>query len=345
MSNAGDSSGTTMPTRQLGRTGLKVSRLCLGTMTFGLQTDEAGSFEILDKALAGGIDFVDTADVYPLGGTLEHVGRTEAIIGDWMARRGTRGRIVLATKGVGRTGPQSWDEGASRKHLLDAVDASLKRLRTDHVDLYQLHHDDRTTPLDEALEALATIVRSGRARYVGVSNFYAWRVAKALGLCALLSLPRIVCLQPRYNLLFRQPERELFPLVEEEGLGVIAYNPLAGGLLTGKHAAASDAPVAGSRFGMPNRAAEMYKDRYWHEREFETVAALRDEAARAGLPLARMAIAWVLANPAITSAIVGASRAAQLDDSLAAATLTLEPGLQGRLDALTASYRMGDAPR
>jgi aryl-alcohol dehydrogenase-like predicted oxidoreductase len=337
-------SATTMPNTRLGRTGLHVSRLCLGTMTFGLQTDEKGSFAILDKALAGGIHFIDTADVYPLGGGLEHVGRTEAIIGEWMASRQVRGRIVLATKGVGRMGPAAWDEGASRKHLLDAIDASLKRLRTDHVDLYQLHHDDRSTPLDEALEALATIVRSGRARYVGVSNFFAWRVAKALGLCDLRALPRIVCLQPRYNLLFRQPERELFPLVAEEGLGVIAYNPLAGGLLTGKHAAGV-APVAGSRFGMPNRAAQMYKDRYWHEREFDTVAALREEAARAGEPLTRMAIAWVLANPAITSAIVGASLAEQLDDSLAAASVTLDAATLKRLDELTAVYRLGDALR
>lgn len=333
----------TMPNQRLGRTGLKVSRLCLGTMTFGLQTDEAGSFAILDRALAGGIDFIDTADVYPLGGSLDVVGRTESIIGDWMAARGTRQRLVLATKAVGRMGPAPWDEGASRKHLLEAVDASLKRLRTDHVDLYQLHSDDRSTPLDETLEALATIVQSGRARYIGVSNFAAWRVAKALGLSALRSLPHIVCLQPRYNLLFRQAERDLFPLADEEGLGVIPYNPLAGGLLTGKHAPGE--PQAGTRFSMPNKAATMYRERYWNEREFAAVSALRDEAARIGQPLARLALAWVLANPGVTSAIIGASRAEQLDDSIAAATLTLDPDTVSRLDTLTAEFRRGDAPR
>jgi aryl-alcohol dehydrogenase-like predicted oxidoreductase len=333
-----------LPTTHLGRTGLRVSRLCLGTMTFGLQTDEAGSFAILDKAIEGGINFVDTADVYPLGGGLDAVGRTEAIIGDWMSRRpGARARIVLATKAVGKMGPAPWDEGASRKHLLDAIDASLKRLKTDYVDLYQLHHDDRTTPLDESMEALATIVRSGRARYIGLSNFQAWRVAKALGRADLLSLPRVVSLQPRYNLLFRQIERELLPLAEEEGLAVIPYNPLAGGLLTGKHGGGA-APPAG-RFEGLGKASGMYRERYWHEREFATIDALKADAAKANKPLTQLAIAWVLANPAITSAIVGASRAAQLDDALAAGTLALDGETKGRLDAMTAEYRMGDALR
>ena len=236
-----------LPITHLGKSGLRVSRLCLGTMTFGLQTDEAGSFAILDKALAGGVNFIDTADVYPLGGTLETIGRTETIVGEWLSRKGARARVVLATKAVGRTGPNPWDEGASRKHLLDAIDASLKRLRTDHVDLYQLHSDDRSTPLEETLDALDIIVRSGRARHVGVSNFVAWRLAKALGLADQRGLSRFITVQPRYNLLFRQPERELFPLAEEEGLGVIPYNPLAGGLLTGKHRPGNE-PQQGTRF-------------------------------------------------------------------------------------------------
>ena len=164
-----------IPTTRLGRTGLTVSRLALGTMTFGLQTDEALSHRILDKAADGGINFLDTADVYPLGGTVETTGRTEEIIGRWLQARGAggRSRFVVATKAVGKVGPNAWDQGASRKHLLDAIDASLKRLQTDHVDLYQLHSDDRETPLDESLEALDVIVRSGRARYIGVSNFLA----------------------------------------------------------------------------------------------------------------------------------------------------------------------------
>ena len=177
-----------IPTTRLGRTGLTVSRLALGTMTFGLQTDEAASHRILDKAAEGGINFLDTADVYPLGGTVETTGRTEEIIGRWLQKQGPTGRrrFVVATKAVGKVGPNSWDQGASRKHLLDAIDASLKRLQTDHVDLYQLHSDDRETPIEESLEALDVIVKSGRARYIGVSNFLAYRLARALGKACLL---------------------------------------------------------------------------------------------------------------------------------------------------------------
>ena len=217
---------------KLGRTGLTVSRLCLGTMTFGLQCDEGMSHKILDRALAGGITFIDTSDVYPLGGGLDTAGQTEEIIGRWLP--GRRADVILATKGFGATGPRPWDRGNSRKHLLDAIDASLRRLGTDYVDLYQLHHPD-DTPIDESLRALDDIVRAGKARYVGCSNFFAWQVARALGRSELLRLARFDCVQPRYNLLFRQIERELLPLCQEEGLGVIPYNPLAGGLLTGKH--------------------------------------------------------------------------------------------------------------
>src|ERR1700728_5250467 len=234
-----------IPTTRLGRTGLNVSRLALGTMTFGLQTEEAVAHQILAKAASGGINFLDAADVYPLGGDLTTVGRTEEIIGRWL--KGQRHSYVLATKAVGKMGPNAWNQGASRKHLLEAIDASLRRLQTDYVDLYQLHSDDATTPLDEALEALDAIVKSGKARYVGVSNFLGYRVAKALGRSELKGWARVVSLQPRYNLLFREIERELLPLALEEGLAVIPYNPLAGGLLTGKHARGA-APTPGTRF-------------------------------------------------------------------------------------------------
>ncbi|MEO5738768.1 MAG: aldo/keto reductase, partial [Variovorax sp.] len=183
-----------MPVTRLGRTGLKVSRLALGTMTFGLQTDEATSFRILDRATDGGINFLDTADVYPLGGTVETTGRTEEIIGNWLHAQGSsrRSQFILATKAANKVGPNPWDQGNSRKHLLDAIDASLKRLQTDHVDLYQLHHDDPHTPLDESLEALDVIVRSGRARYIGVSNFLSYRLARAIGIAALHKLTQFV---------------------------------------------------------------------------------------------------------------------------------------------------------
>ena len=331
----------TMPMTRLGRTGLTVSRLALGTMTFGLQTDEALSCQILAKAASGGINFLDAADVYPLGGDLTTVGRTEEIIGRWL--KGQRHSYVLATKAVGKMGPNAWDEGASRKHLLDAIDASLRRLQTDYVDLYQLHSDDMMTPLDEALEALDAIVKSGRARYIGVSNFLAYRVAKALGRAELKGWARVVSLQPRYSLLFRQIERELLPLALEDGLGVIPYNPLAGGLLTGKHKGDS-APTPGTRFTM-GKTAGMYQSRYWNEREFSTVAALQSLAAEAGIPLTTLAVAWTLANPAITAPLLGASRPEQLDDSLAAASYKLDPALKQKLDEITAEYRRGDAPR
>jgi 1-deoxyxylulose-5-phosphate synthase len=326
---------------RLGRTGLSVSRLCLGTMTFGLQCDEATSRAILDRAAAGGITFLDTADVYPLGGGFETVGRTEEIVGRWL--EGRRGDFVVATKCVGAMSARRWDRGASRKHILDAIEGSLRRLRTDYVDLYQLHHPDPETPIDESLRALDDVVRAGKARYVGCSNFAAYQVARALGRSEALSTVRFDSVQPRYNLLFRQIERELLPLCHEDGIGVIPYNPLAGGLLSGKHRRETG-PPAGTRFTL-GTAAERYQDRYWHAREFDTIEALRPLAAEAGMPLARLAIAWMLAEPAITAPIVGASRPDQLDDVLAAPEKPIDALLKSRLDEITREYRWGDDPR
>ncbi|SAL02852.1 aldo/keto reductase [Caballeronia arationis] len=331
-----------MQYRKFGSTGLSVSRLCLGTMTFGLQTEEDVSRSIMDKAADAGVNFIDTADVYPLGGTETVVGRTEEIVGRWL--KGKREHYILATKAVGKMGPSPWDQGASRKHLLDAIDASLKRLNTDYVDLYQLHSDDRETPLDETLEALDTIVRHGKARYIGVSNFLAYRLALALGRSDTLRLARFVSVQPRYNLLFRQIERELLPLAAEQNLAVIPYNPLAGGLLTGKHR--HDAAPSEGRFtATVGKAGEMYSQRYWHEREFQTIEKLKGIAGETGESLAKTSLAWVLANPAVTSAIIGASRPEQLTDTLAAIDLALDPALKAKLDEATVEYRFGDATR
>ena len=326
---------------RFGRTGLQVSRLCLGTMTFGLQCDEKASHAILDAAAERGITFLDTADVYPLGGTLEDVGRTEEILGRWL--RGRRDGFVLATKCGGRTGPAPWQQGASRKQVLASIDASLRRLGTDYVDLFQVHHFDANTPVDETAEALDAVVRSGKARYVGVSNYHAYRVARALGRSEALGLARPVSVQPRYNLLFRQIERELLPLCGEEGLAVIPYNPLAGGLLTGKHQRAAP-PPEGSRFAL-GTAGRMYAERYWKEREFDTVDAVTALAKENGLDPVALAVGWVLAHPAVTSAIIGASRPDQLGASVDAAGLKLDAGLKARLDELTQDYRMGDAAR
>jgi len=331
-----------MQYRRFGHTGLSVSRLCLGTMTFGLQTEEDVSRLILDKAADAGINFIDTADVYPLGGGESHAGRTEEIVGRWL--KGRRERFILATKAVGKVGPSPWDQGASRKHLLDAIDASLRRLGTDYVDLYQLHSDDQSTPLDETLEALDTIVRAGKARYIGVSNFLAYRLARALGRADVLRTARFVSVQPRYNLLFRQIERELLPLAGEEGLAVIPYNPLAGGLLTGKYRQDS-APAEGRFTQSVGVAGKMYHDRYWHEREFATIETLRGIVGQAGQSLTSASIAWVLANPHVTSALIGASKPEQLDASIAAADLALDPALKTQLDEATTAYRLGDAAR
>jgi 1-deoxyxylulose-5-phosphate synthase len=324
----------------LGATGLTVSRLCLGTMTFGLQTEENKSFEILDKAASAGVNFLDTADVYPLGGDLGTVGETERIVGRWL--KGKRHQFVLATKCVGKMGDAPWNQGASRKHILDAVDASLQRLGTDYIDLYQLHSDDPNTPLDETIDALDIVVRSGKARYVGVSNFLAYRLARALGRADVKNKTRFVSMQPRYSLLFREIERELLPLAKEEGLGVIPYNPLAGGLLTGKHK--PGAPTEGTRFTVGTAGAR-YQDRYWNEKSFSKIDELRQLVSDAGLNLTSVAIAWVLANPVVTSAIIGASRAEQLNDTLNACEMKLDAGLKQKLDELTAEFRRGDAPR
>ena len=327
---------------KFGRTGLRVSRLCLGTMTFGLQCDEAQSHSILDKAAEGGIDFLDTADVYPLGGGRATVGRTEEIVGGWL--KGKRRNYVVATKCFGQTGPKPWDQGMSRKHILEAIDASLKRLGTDYVDLYQLHGVDPATPVDEALEALDMVVKAGKARYIGVSNWPAFRIARALGRSEINHYARIDSVQPRYNLLFRTFERDLLPLCEEEGIAVIPYNPLAGGMLTGKHDR-SAAPPEGSRFSLGN-AGPRYQERYWHDREFDSVDALRGLSNEAGMSMATMAMCWVLSNPAITAPIVGASRPDQLADSLAAAEKgPLPADLKARLDEMTHAWRAVDAER
>jgi 1-deoxyxylulose-5-phosphate synthase len=326
---------------RLGRTGLQVSRICLGTMTFGLQIDEDASRAILDKAASAGVTFLDTADAYPLGGDLTTVGRTEEIIGRWM--HGKRDDYVVATKCFAPMGPNRWDMGNSRRHIMDAIDASLRRLQTDFVDLYQVHFDDPGVPLDETLGALDDLVRAGKVRYIGCSNYLAYRLARALGRSDVKSIARYESVQPRYNLLFREFERELFPLCLEEGVGVIPYNPIAGGMLSGKHDR-SRAPEEGTRFTLGN-AGKMYQDRYWHDNVFDTVDELVKIASDAGMPLPTLAVAWTLRHPAITAPIVGASRPDQLDATIAAVDVKLDDDLVDRLNQVTAAYRRGDAPR
>jgi 1-deoxyxylulose-5-phosphate synthase len=310
-------------------------------MTFGLQCDEPTSVAILDRASDGGIDFLDTSDAYPLGGDLSTRGATEEILGRWL--HGRREQFIVATKCFVPTGPAPFDAGNSRKHILSAVEASLRRLQTDYIDLYQLHGYDSQTPIDETLGALDDLVHQGKVRYIGCSNFLTYQLVRAVGRSETLGLARLDSVQPRYNLLFRQIEREMLPYCREDGIGVIPYNPIAGGLLSGKHNH-QGAPPEGTRFTLGN-AGKLYQDRYWHDREFDTVAALRKLADEAGVSLVTLSVAWVLANKTITAPIIGASSPAQLDASLAAADYAIDADLKARLDDLSYEYRMGDAPR
>ncbi len=310
-----------MKTRRLGRTGLKVSEICLGTMTFGHQCDEPTSFAILDRAAERGVSFIDTADVYPVPPSPETAGGSEVIVGKWLEKR--RDQFVLATKCRMRVGHGPNDEGLSRRHILKAAEDSLRRLRTDYIDLYQTHSPDPETPQEETLRTLDDLVRQGKVRYVGCSNYPAWRLALALGISERLGLARFDCVQPRYNLLYREIEAELLPLCRDQGVGAIVYNPLAGGFLSGKYQSL-EAPPPGTRFTL-GKTGELYRQRYWQQAQLEAVQQLKRVLEPRKRSLVQVAVAWVLAQPGVTSAIVGASRAEQLNESLAAVDVALEP--------------------
>jgi len=305
-------------------------------MTFGFQCDEATSFAILDRAANAGITFMDTSDVYPLGGGLERAGRTEEIVGRWI--RGKRHDFVIATKCFGQTGPWPFHSGNNRRHIFDAIDASLRRLGTDYIDLYQLHGFDPNVTADETLGALDDLAHAGKVRYIGCSNYLAYQLARALGRSDVRGWARFVCVQPRYNFLCREIERELLPLCAEEGIGVIPFNPIAGGLLTGKYDRSKPAPE-GTRFAYTGRIGELYRNRYWQEQVFNGVDALQQIASRAGIPLATLAVAWVLANPTITSPIIGASKPEQLEATIAALEVKLDTDWLAELDRATIQFR------
>jgi aryl-alcohol dehydrogenase-like predicted oxidoreductase len=309
-----------MKIHRMGRSGLKVSEICLGTMTFAHQADERTSFAILDRAAEAGVNFVDTADCYPVPPTPETAGATEAIVGRWLV--GRRDRYVLATKCRIRVGHGPNDEGLSRRHILRAVEDSLRRLQTDYIDLYQAHSPDPDTALEESLRAFDDLVRQGKVRYVGCSNYPAWQVALSVGISSRLGMARFDCVQPRYNLLYRDIEAELLPLCRDQGIGVIVYNPLAGGFLSGKYAGLDVVPE-GTRFTL-GKTGELYRERYWHRTQLEAVGQLKKHFDAKGKSLVSVAIAWVLAQPGITSAIIGASKPEQLGDSLAAVNMRLD---------------------
>ncbi len=319
-----------MQYRRLGRTGLKVSTICLGTMQFGWSTDEANSYPILDKAVELGCNFIDTADIYSRWAKNNPGGVSEEIIGRWLKQSGVRREsLVLATKVRGEMGSGPNDQGLSRQHILQGAEASLRRLQTDTIDLYQVHWPDDETPLDETLTALNDLVRAGKVRYVGCSNYPAWLLAKSLWISDVKNLCRFDSLQPHYSLVHRAEfERELQPLCLDQGIGVIPYSPLAAGFLTGKYRRDTPLPESVRAGGVQTR--------YMNERGFTAVDKLDALGQTYNATVAQMAIAWVLANPAVTSAIIGANSIAQLTDTMQGATIQLSPADKAALDETTA---------
>ncbi|MBA3533812.1 MAG: aldo/keto reductase [Ardenticatenales bacterium] len=314
--------------RKLGRTGLKVSALCLGTMQWGWTTDETHAVQVMDAFMEAGGNFIDTADVYSRWVEGNPGGVSEEIIGRWLAARRNRDQVVLATKVRGTMGSGPNDHGLSRKHILDAVDASLRRLQTDYIDLYQTHALDEETPIDETLRVLDDLVRAGKVRYVGASNYPAWRLMESLWSAEVKGTVRYDSLQPHYNLVHRAEfERELKGVCETFGIGVIPYSPLGGGFLTGKY----------TRGHIPESArADSVKHRYFNEAGWRALDALQLVAAENSVSAAAVAVAWQLAQPVITSPIIGANSVEQLRDSLAALTVILAPDQVQRLNNASA---------
>jgi aryl-alcohol dehydrogenase-like predicted oxidoreductase len=311
----------TMPVAQLGRSGLRVSRICLGTMTFGAQADERASHAIMDVAAERGVSFIDTADMYPIPSFPETYGRTEEIVGRWL--RGKRDQFVLATKGYNPMGPGPNDRGNSRVHLMRAIDASLKRLQTDYIDLYQIHRWDETVPIEETLGTFDDLRRAGKIRYAGASNLAAWQMMEALRTSDAHDLVRFDSAQPRYNMLYREIEREMVPACIANGIGIMVYNPLAAGMLTGKYRA-GEAPREGTRFTLSGHSGQLYGRRYWRDETIALVERLQADVASRGKSLTHVALRWVLDQPGITCAIVGASKPEQLSDSLGALAIELD---------------------
>ncbi len=313
-----------MDYRHLGRTGLKVSILGLGTMQFGWTADEATSFAILDAYVEAGGNLLDTADIYSRWVEGNPGGVSEEILGRWMAQRRNRSQMVVATKVRGPMGPGPNDQGLSRKHIFDAVEGSLRRLQTDHIDLYQAHWFDAETPIEETLEAFDRLVQQGKVRYVGCSNYPAWRLMEALWASDRHGYARYDALQVHYNLAHRAEfERELEEVCRAFGLAVLPYSPLAGGFLTGKYSPTQspDSP-----------RAEGIRRRYFNRRGWRVLRAVQAVAQQVDATPAGVALAWLLARPGVTAPIVGASRVEQLQEILAGLEVVLTPRQVARLD-------------
>ena len=310
-----------MEYRRLGRTGLKVSELCLGTMTFGSGTDEAEAQRMLSMSIDAGINFVDTANSY--GG-----GQSEISLGK--ALKGKRDGLVIATKFFNPMGDGPNDSGMSRLHIMQAVEDSLKRLQLDYIDLYYIHHVDTQTPLEEMLRALDDLVRQGKVRYTACSNYQGWRLMKALWTSDRYDLARFDCYQPQYSLVVRDIEQELIPICSSEGLGVVVWSPLAGGFLSGKY-------KPGQRILAGTRSADAwaYPDTYFAENADQTLQTVIDVGGKIGRTPAQVALRWCLEQPAITSVIVGARTVDQLGDNLQAGSFRLEGDHLERLNSVS----------
>jgi aryl-alcohol dehydrogenase-like predicted oxidoreductase len=316
----------------LGNTGLLVSKLCFGTMTFGdgrglfkaiSSVGQAGADELVKTSIEGGINFFDTADNYTEG-------ESEKILGQALKNLGVaRQQVVIATKVYSRVGPGRNDVGASRGHIMDAVEASLRRLQTDHIDLYQLHASDAVTPLEETLRALDALVQQGKVRYIGCSNWQAWKIAKALGISELRALARFDTLQAYYSIAGRDLEREIVPLLESEKVGLLVWSPLAGGLLSGKYSRTNQKPADSRRASYDFPLVD--KERTW-----KILDVMAPMAEAHGCSPARLSLAWLLAKPVVTSVIIGAKRLDQLQDNLAAVELTLSQDELRQLDEVSA---------
>ncbi len=319
-----------MEYRNLGKTGLRVSELCLGSMTFGREAAEAESFQMLDQFVGAGGNFIDIANVYA-GGI------SEEVVGKWLARQ-RRDQFVVATKVRFKMGSGPNDIGLSRKHIMAAVRDSLRRMGTDYIDLYQVHAWDPATPLEETLGALNDLVRDGLVRYVGASNFRGWQLQKAIDLSRQHGWEMFCCLQPQYNLLTRATEYELVPVCLAEGLGVIPWSPLRGGWLSGRYTRGMKPPAESSRVGMAEKMSwgESWS-KYNNEHTWRVIDELIAAAKAAGKTVAQTALRWLMQKPAVTAPIIGARAAAQLKDNLGAAGWTLSDELMKRLDAASAA--------
>jgi len=318
-----------MEMRNLGRTGLKVAALCLGGNVFGWSSDETASREALDAYLDGGGNFIDTADIYSRWAEGHSGGESEAILGRWMEERGNRRQVVLATKAGGAMGDGPNDKGLSRAHLMAAVEDSLRRLRTDYIDLYQAHFDDPTTPLDETLRAFDDLVRQGKVRYIGASNYSAWRLTRALWESDRHGYVRFESLQPYYNLAGREDyERELEPLCRDQQIGVITYSSLASGFLSGKYRRDRPMPESARAGGVSRR--------FMNDRGFAVLDAVERVAQTHDATPSQVALAWLMARPGVTAPIAGANSAQQVKELLGAAELRLQPDDIAALDGASA---------